>query len=351
MAKKTSIDYFRNAVSSIRGRTERVSVYCFYGEESYFLDRLQDEAISLVPESQRDFNLDLLYGADVTPGQLLSIAKSYPMMAELRVVILRDFRRLSFAEDGNPEDLVAYLENPNPTTILVLIDEKSPDKRSRMGKMLTGKTPPGIFSAEFENLPEYQVPDWISGWVKEHYDKQIDPDSARILSQLAGNQLQRLSTELEKVCTFVDSRKQIARSDVEAIIGSYREYSVFELKDAVLSRDLEQTLSILEQMLLKGKTDTGEVIRTVGFFYSVFSNIWQILRLKEKGLNKSQIQQELNVKSTWYFNQLWKDATSFRLSEMPAVFEALLDADRAGKGYTTLDPSTILLLMVKRIVG
>jgi DNA polymerase-3 subunit delta len=104
-------------------------------------------------------------------------------------------------------------------------------------------------------------------------------------------------------------------------------------------------------MLLKSNTDAGEVIRTVGFFYTVFSNIWQIRRLAEKGMDKSRIQQEMGVSSNWYFNQLWKDASNYRLDEMPQIFEALLDADRAAKGFSTLDTSTILLLLIRRIVG
>jgi len=352
LAKKTSIDHFREAVKQIRDADRRVPVYCFYGEESFFLDLLQDEVINLLPESERDFNLDLLYGGEVTPQRVLSIARSYPMMTEHRILVLRDFRKLSSNdEDGRPDDLAAYLEQPNPTTIFLLLDEKGPDKRNRLGKLLSGKGSKYVYSREFKRLPDYRIPEWIMDWVRVRYNKEIDPESAQILTQLAGNQLQRLSTELEKVCTFVDTENRIERRHVEAIIGSYREYSVFELKEAVLSRNLEKSLSILEQMLLKGTTDTGEVIRTVGFFYSVFGSIWQILRLKEKGLRKSLVQEEMGINGSWYFNQLWNDSSSFHLSEMPAVFEALMDADRAAKGFSTLDSSTTLLLMVKRIVG
>lgn len=305
----------------------------------------------LVDASQADFNVDLLYGNEVSPERVLSIARSYPMMSEFRVVVVRDFSALKGGsrEDGDISDLIPYLEQPNPGTILCLIDTKSPDKRTNLGKALTKST--HVFSRSFDKLPDYQLPEWTEGWVRSQYKREIEPGAARILSQLVGNDLQLLSTELEKVCTFVDTSEKISEDAVKKIIGSYREYSVIELKDALLERDLEGSLKIAEQMLLKSNTDTGEVIRTVGFLFTVFGNIWQIRRLLEKGSSKSSIQQELGIRNDWYFNQLWKDASAFSLAEMPQVFEALLAADMAAKGYSTLDTTSILLLLIKRITG
>jgi DNA polymerase III subunit delta len=355
LAKKTSIEFYKETLNSIRETNKRSPVYFLYGEETFFLDLLQGEIIKLVPKEQRDFNLDLLYGSESTPQQIVGIAKSFPMMSELRIVIVRDFRKLgdNLSETGEKlNDLIPYLENPNPSTLLVFIDEKRPDKRTTFGQMLSGKSKgKHIYVQNFDKLPDYRLPDWVNDWAYHTYKIKFDPEAAQILTQLAGNKLQLLSTEIDKVCTFVDSKGRVTIDDVKKIIGSYREYSVIELKEAVIDRDLDKSLSIVEQMLLKSNADTGEVIRTVGFFYSVFSNIWQIRRLLEKGMNKSRIQQEMGVNSNWYFNQLWKDASNYRLSEMPQIFEALLDADRAVKGYSTLDTSTILLLLIKRIVG
>ena len=110
-------------------------------------------------------------------------------------------------------------------------------------------------------------------------------------------------------------------------------------------------MAIAEQMLLKSNYNAGEIIKTVGFFYNVFGNIWQICRLSEKGLQKNQVQSQLGIKSTYVFNAQWSEASQFRLSEMPQIFEALLDADSAAKGFSTLDTSSIFLLLIKRIIG
>lgn len=354
MAKKTSIELYSEILKELKSEN-RKPVYFFYGEEEFFLDKLQEVVEELIPDDQKDFNFDLLYGRDVTPEKVLSIIRSYPMMAEQRVVILRDFKELSGyganAEgyEGEVNDLIPYLEQPNPTTLFVCIDTKKPHGRSKIAKAL--KKSKNVGFHEFEEVPDYRLPDWIISWGQKNHNKKIEPPAAQMLAQYVGNNLQLVSTEIDKVCTFVDTSDTINESHIKKIIGLYREYSVFELKDAIFERNLEQALFIAEQMLQHSKANTGEIIRSVGFFYNVFSNIWQIRRLAGQGNSKQQVQNTLGINNNWYFNKLWKDASAFRLNEMPRIFEALLDADRASKGFTRMDPSTILLLMIKRIIS
>ncbi len=353
MAKKTSIDHFKEARKSIRSPELRKSVYYFYGDERFFIDRLQKEMTAIVPGEQRDFNFDLLYGSDTTPEKVLGIVRSFPMMAEQRVVIVRDFLKTGNTDEagGSLGDFEHYVKNPNPSTILCLIDKKKPDGRTNLGRALTGKNNNNTAAYEFKSLPDYTLPDWVIEWTKSQYNKNIEPQAAQVLTQLVGNDLQLLSTEIEKVCTFLDTEKTVSTEHVKKIIGSYREYSVIELKEAIFRRNLDESLGIAEQMLLKSNTEAGEVIRTVGFFYRVFCDVWQIRRLMEKKLSKQQIQSELGVKNSYVFNFKWKDASQYQLAEMPRIFEALLDADRAAKGFSTLDVPSILLLLIKRIIG
>jgi DNA polymerase-3 subunit delta len=350
MAKKTSIELYSEILKELNSG-DRKPVYFFYGDEKFFLDRLQKAVEKLIPADQKDFNFDLLYGRDTSPEKVLSIIRSFPMMAEQRIVILRDFKHLSSSTDsgygGSTNDLIPYLEQPNPTTLFVCFDKKKPRGNTKVGKAF--KKHSGLY--QFKEVPDYRLPDWIIAWTRDQHNKQMQPPAAQKLAQYVGSSLQLLSTEIDKVCTFVDTSETITESDIKKIIGLYREYSVFELKDAVFSRNTEQALFIAEQMLQHSKTNTGEIIGSVGFFYNVFSNIWQIRRLSAQGNTKKQVQDTLGIGNSWYFNKLWKDASAFDLAEMPRVFEALLDADRAAKGFTTMAPPTILLLMIKRIIN
>jgi len=330
-------------------------VYFLCGEEEFYLDQLLDQFSKVIPAEQKDFNFDLLYGQDITPAKVLSIARSFPMMAEKRVLIIRNFMNLSKggASDASPSghinDFVDYFDSPNPSTLLILFDDKKPAGNTKIGKKLKSSKHCGFF--EFERMADYLIPDWVIDWVRSHHSKNIEPAAAQLLSQFVGNNLQLLSTEIDKVCTFVDTSDTVTEADVKNIIGSYREFTAIELKEAIIARNMEQSLYISEQMLQHTKSDTGELIRLVGFFTSVFTNVWQILRLSEKGIAKNQIQNELGIGSSWYFNKLWDDASNFQYNEMPRIFEALLDADRSIKGFSTLDSTSILFFLVKRIIG
>lgn len=328
-------------------------VYYLYGEENFYLDKLVARFSEMVPPEQKDFNFDLLYGQDTNAAKTLAIARSFPMMAERRVLIIRNFQSLgkgnSDDDSGSLNDFIAYFENPNPGTVLVLLDEKKLPGNTNLAKAVTKSK--HVENVGFERLPDYLIPDWTTDWIKSFHQKHIEPAAAQLMAQLAGANLQLLSTEIDKVCTFVNTRSDITVADVKQIVGSYREYSAIELKNALLKRDLNKSLYIAEQILQHTKSDTGELIRLVGFFNSVFTNIWQIRRLAEKGLAKNKVQSELGINSSWYFNTLWNDASNFRLAEMPFIFEALLDADSAAKGFTTLDSTSILFFLVKRIAG
>ncbi len=352
---KNSIQKYQKAQKELSDSAKQKPVYYFCGKESFFLDRLQQTAESLVPDEHKDFNLDIIYGRDKEPDLVLGIVCSFPMMAEQRVVIVRDFLSLNISSynktgsGGGLDEFLTYFEQPNPSTLLVLIDNKKPNGRTKLGKTLKKSKHIGFF--EFPEVKDYLLPDWILSWTKQHHNKKMEPKAAQILAQFVGSNLQVLSTEIDKASTFVDTSETITPGDIKKILSSYREYSVFELKDALFSKNIDESLFIVEQMLQHSNTHTGEVLRSVGFFYIVFSNIWQILWFASQGKTKNQIQTALGISNSWYFNQLWKDASTFELQDMPPIFEALLDADSAAKGFSKMDPSTIFLLMIKRIIN
>lgn len=354
MSKKgQTLQIFRNLFKDIKKRQFNKPVYYLHGDEMFLIDLIQDEIEKLIPPGQKDFNFDLIYAGESSPDKVLNIAGSYPMMSERRIVIVRDFLKFDEPPDGNRSiEFLEYLKNPNPSTTLCLIDRKFPDKRRDPGKYLNPKSAKdhiGIY--EFSSIPENELADWVISWAKYSHNRIISVSAAQLLSHLVGQDLKVLSTEIEKMSTFVDTNDIIEEIHVKKITESYREYNVVELKEAVISRNLEKSLLIAEQMLLKSSNGTGELFKTVGFFYSVFGNIWQICRFREMGLTKAQIQERIGEKRSFVFNNQFAEASNFHLSEMSNIFEALLDTDRSLKGFSTLDHPTIFFLLIKRIVG
>lgn len=357
MARENSIQLYKKVDAELKSPRPK-PVYYLAGEEAFFIERLQATAITRVPPDLKDFNLDIMYGQDTSLQKVVGICRSYPMMAEMRVVILREFHSLFRKEEaaGDQEqpgssydELIPYLEQPNPTTLLIITDNKAPAGNTRLGKLIKNSDHVGLHL--FDQVPQDQVPDWVVQWVKVNYQRQIEPVAAELMYHFVGSDLQLLSTELDKVCTYKKTDEPINQEDVRSVIGVYRPYTVIELKKALVSKKKSESLFIAEQMLHKSQSDAGEVIRTIGFFYSVFSNIWQLQRLSQKGLGRDQIMKEMGLRSSWHYNSLVSDARAFGPAELPAIFEALLDADMAIKGYSKMDPETVLMMMIKRITG
>ena len=355
MARKTSLDHFRKALKEITG-DKLQPVYVFVGKEKFFIDRLLEHVQNILPEELKDFNFDMLYGRESTVDQVLDIARSYPMMAEMRIVVVRDYAQLADkvsapgkeAEQSSPlNNLIPYLNNPNESTLLVLTDEKKPNGRTKLGKAL--KKGKKVSYYHFDEVKDYKIPDWITEWTAFKHKKKLEPGVAEKLAQSAGSNLLVLAAEIDKAATYVNDKEFIDAEAVKNVVGTYKEYTVFELKDAIVAHDTNQALFIADQMLQLSGNPTGEVFKTVGYLYSMFTKIWQIRILASKKKNKKQIQNEIGVNNTWYFNQLWKQAEAFGLLHIHNAFETLLDADRAMKGFSQMDDRGIFLMTIERL--
>jgi DNA polymerase-3 subunit delta len=116
---------FEQIISDIKNKVY-YPVYFLHGEESYYIDRLSEALENKVlSESEKEFNLSVLYGKDLDVHALLSYAKRYPMMSNYQVVIVKeaqDIRNLiSKGDDSKDKDpLVEYINQPLKTTLLVI---------------------------------------------------------------------------------------------------------------------------------------------------------------------------------------------------------------------------------------
>lgn len=372
MSKGTvsGLQTFHEAVKQIRAGKLH-PVYVLAGDEVYFTDRVQDELLAHIPADMRDFNLDIFYGTETDVNRVLEAARSFPMMAERRMVIVREFTAMfpSLASFGAEEDeskdkeseapkeaagsesvarLVAYLQNPNPHTILILRDAKTPAGNTAFGKALQ-KQATSVF-LRFPAVPESELADWIEEFAQLTYGMAMEPEASRLMAQRMGPHLQLLSSELDKLCTQNRTGERITAAQIREKIPVTREFSVFELKEAVLGRDVDRAFYIAERLLHQGVSDVGETFKTISFFFNLFSNLWTYQRLSAKGLSPDEINGVLGMQSGGFY-YLQKDAKLYRPRSWAEVFEALHDADRAVKGYSKLEADVIFMMMLKRIMS
>ena len=317
------------------------------GVESYFMKKVEALALSAVDEAARDFNVDKLYGSDVTIDQILGLAKQFPMMSEKRVVLVREAMSVKgiTSSDGQ-SSLIAYAKEPLASTILLFIDQKGVDKRTQLAKECA-KSPNAQFYT-FEALTPPQAGSWLQNLAKHEFNVSIDSAATHEFIDWVGTNCSLLESELQKIATHANEGQTIDRDVLRRLLSKTRELTSFELKDAIIARNVSMSFELIHRMKQTDETLIGESLRMIGMLSNTFMLFWIILRGRQKGLQSNEIQSQCNV-NPYYYKVLDRQVNAYQLGEIPGIMEALLDADRALKGFDAGRPHDVLQDVVKRI--
>lgn len=234
-------------------------VYLLHGEEPFFIDRLckMFEDSILEPE-ERDFNQVVLYGKDTSVDMVLANAKQFPFGSPYRVVILKEAKELK-----NIELLDAYVQSPSPQTILIVCH--------KYGKLKAAQTKAyashGVVFVS-EGIKDWNLAAWIQDLASQTFNYQLSPQTAAVLSEHIGNDLSRIFTEFQKLQVVLPPGSEITPSIVEKYIGISKEYNIFELQDALGSRNLSKVYNIMLNFTMHLKENPN--IRTISMLFSYY---------------------------------------------------------------------------------
>jgi DNA polymerase-3 subunit delta len=244
-------------------------VYLLQGEETFYIDLISDYIEQhALNESEKSFNQVIMYGKDASMASILTHAKRFPMMAERQVVIVREAQDIpDLNKETGSKLLLDYLTKPSPTTVLVLCHKnKTLDKRRELGK----KAEQWAVSATFKKPYDNQLVDFVLEYVSQK-KYTIEEDAARVLAEYVGNDLNRLSNEVDKILISHDQKETIGVQEVMAKVGISREYNIFELQKALINKDWLQVAKISNYFEANPKKNPA--IPIVAFLYSFFSKV------------------------------------------------------------------------------
>ncbi|MEY4286205.1 MAG: polymerase subunit delta [Bacteroidota bacterium] len=241
-------------------------LYFLHGDETYYIDLITDALVSnCLEEHERDFNQTILYGKDADLLALQSELKAYPMMAERRLVILKeaqDFKHL--------EALEAYSEAPSPTTVFVVCyKHKTFDARKKLLKNFAKNGQ--IFKSE--KVRDYQLPDWIAKYVRTQ-GMQINGKATMLLAEFLGADLGRIANEIEKLRIVLGTNASITEQHIEQHIGISKDYNVFELVNAVAQKQTDKAFKIVQYFEYNPKA--GELLAIIPAFFKLFSQLMRV---------------------------------------------------------------------------
>jgi len=202
------------------------------------------------------------------------------------------------------------------STILVFVTAKA-DMRLRIYKAFQDK---GV-AAEFRQLYDNQIPDWIQRRIRR-MKRAITPEASQLLQAHVGTSLRDIQNELDKLLVYVGEKRTVELEDVAAVVGVSRSFNVFELQRAIAQGDAGRAMEILQRMLDAGESPIGIVLMLTRFFQKV----WVVPALRKRARSDGEIASALQV-NPYYVREYLAASRRFPPGRFSDVFGALLEAD------------------------
>jgi DNA polymerase-3 subunit delta len=299
---------------------ELAPVYLFYGPGEFRMERVV-EAIKgkYIPPGAKDLNLEIVYGGEVSPREVVTRALSLPFMAESRLIIVR--RTEEFKAD-ELDQFLPYLDDPAPTTCLIFLSSKTDFKRKFYKTFRRSG-----FAVHFQALKENQVIPWIKRASRD-LGLHLDNEACIYLQQTVGTRLRDLYVELEKL-SLAYGKEDIGLAEVQKLSIYHRSHSVFELMDAISQKRLSTSLVVLGRFL-EEEEKKGGALRIVGMLNRQLRLLWQTKGVVEKGGKSKDVASRLGIipysaANLISFSKNWTDL------ELEGAFFLLYDADNLVK--------------------
>lgn len=307
------------------------AVFFLYGEEDY----LREKAVSRVADAfldagTRDFNYDHLHGSDLSADQLASLLATPPMMAQYRVVSIRDAQGLS----NKAREAVESAASSVPAGLILVISATIP--RDSKAKFYSNLQKTAV-SVEFPAVDVMDLPGWLSGHANEVHGLEIEIDAARALAAAIGTQLGILVTEMEKLAAYVGERGRITLDDIRAVGGYVPRVDRWGWFDAIGEKRYSEALRLLPSLLESGENGVGLVI-------GMASHLLRIGLVAGGG--REALERQLKGQK-WLAGRIEPQARGWTPEEIDLALEELLRTDRLLKSTSLTDRQAVEELLLR----
>ena len=297
-------------------------LYLLMGEESYYIDQISDyiQAHALTPEQQA-FDQTVVFGADVNAAQIADLAMQYPMMSPRKVIIVKEAQDLhSF------ERLERYAEKPQEKTILVICYKNGVLKGK--SKLLSAVERNGILF-ESKKLRDWQ----LAGYVRAYLAKQkidIDDKSASMIADHIGADLNRLTSELDKLgIALPEDDRRVTPEVVEKNIGVSKDFNAFELRSAIVNRDIFKANQIIKYF--DNNPKAGTLYALLPLLFNYFQNLMLTYYAPDRN-NQQALADFLELRNVWGVKDYMAGARNYSGKKVLRILERIRETDAKSKG-------------------
>ena len=302
-------------------------LFILYGEDDYSLrEALAETKGGLGDEAMIATNTTVLQAQSTTPEEVKATCDTIPFLAPKRLVIVEGLLGL-FDQQGRAKpspkprgsgwlSLQEYVGQMPESTVLVLIDGKLREGNPLLKGLSSGATVRGFPSQKGAKLHE---------WVRRRAQKcggSISSPAARLLADLVGSNLWILSNEIEKLFLYAGERT-VEENDVRLLVGEAREFSVFEMVDAILERKSPAATKLLHRL-----EDEGAAPPFLLFMITrQFRFVLQTKDLLQRKHKPYDIGRSLGIASQYALGKTTNQARAYSMARLEKVYRRLLDTD------------------------
>lgn len=306
-----------------------IPTLCYlYGEESFLIERasrmLLDKAID---NSLKDFNLNVYFGNESKGVDIVDSAQTLPMFADRRAVLVKRAEQL---KSEALEVLLPYIQNPANSTCLLLTGTKIDQRKKFFAELKKN----GVM-VEYKRIYEDKLPGFIQGEALVR-GKPIESAAAELLAMLVGNNLQELSSQIEKLIAYVGSKTRISVEDVKVIASDSKAFDAFELARYLGLKDLDNALKSLNALFLNEREAS---LKITGALSQHFRQLWRVRELLDKKVVQADIAREAKI-NPYFLKSYLQEAKNFKRKDLLNIFDRIYNCDVASK--TGGDPYTLM---------
>ena len=318
-------------------------IYLLMGEETFFTDKISNFFQNkFIDESLKEFNLEIHYGKDSSILKVLNSCKSFPMMSDKKLIIVKEAQELDVFKTKNNtylNYLLEYIKNPNQSsTVIYCIKNKKLDKRGKLYKSFLEHAIVLDSDAKENKIYNNQIPKWIRNEVQNE-NFTINDDALFLISENIGNNLVKISNALKKV--YINkTNKTIDVKNVESYVGINRDYNYFELQDSLVEKNLIKCSKIFNYFNSNQKT--FPIQKTIIYLFSFY---YKLLIIKSKNIhNLNTISSTISV-HPFVAKSYLTALSNYSLLEIKLILKTIKKLDSISKGIYRInnDENSLLL--------
>jgi DNA polymerase-3 subunit delta len=296
---------------------EMAPFYLFFGPDEFMMERVISRIREeYIPESARDFNLEICYGGETEPSEIVNRAQTMPFMAKNRLIIVR--RTEEFKAD-RLERFLAYLDNPVVSTCLIFLTSKTDFKTKFYKKLRSAGR-----AVDFKEIKSSQITPWIKRMARE-LGLNIGVQACLYLQNVVGDRSRDLYSELVKL-QIRYGKSEIGEKEIRELAIHGRTYNIFELMDALSVKDKGKSLSVLDRFL-EEEDKKSAPLQIIGMLNRQIGMLWKTKAIVDNGGRSEDVALKLGLQS-FQAGNFMKQSRHWSVEELEKGISLLYRADR-----------------------